>query len=109
MEQKYFELANTIVHNKFLKHSHWVTQATYPVTQETNKRRYLANLFFGRTILAHIAWKQKYFFCLLSISLQKTYPNMALTSSKKVDTKYTCALDHVDSSLKLSELSLVCK
>ena len=40
MEQKYFELANTIVHNKFLKHSHWVTQATYPVTQETNKRRY---------------------------------------------------------------------
>ena len=40
VEQKYFELANTIVHNKFLKHSHWVTQATYPVTQETNKRRY---------------------------------------------------------------------
>ena len=39
VEQKYFELANTIVHNKFLKHSHWVTQATYPVTQETNKRR----------------------------------------------------------------------
>ena len=40
VEQKYFELANTMVHNKFLKHSHWVTQATYPVTQETNKRRY---------------------------------------------------------------------
>ena len=39
VEQKYFELANTIVHNKLLKHSHWVTQATYPVTQETNKRR----------------------------------------------------------------------
>ena len=44
MEQKYFELANTIVHNKFLKHSHWVTQATYPVTQETNKRRYVKAL-----------------------------------------------------------------
>ena len=44
MEQKYFELANTIVHNEFLKHSHWVTQATYPVTQETNKRRYLEKI-----------------------------------------------------------------
>ena len=63
--QKYFELANTIVHSKFLKHSHWVTQATYPVTQETNKRRYWAKQM----------WKEWPFLC------HKTLPCQYSTSA----------------------------
>ena len=40
MDQKFFEWMNAFSRKKLLKHSHGVTQATYTVTQERDKRRY---------------------------------------------------------------------
>ncbi len=51
MGQKYLGYHYLVIYDKLLKHSHWVTQETYTVTQETKTRRYLAELgnigFFG--------------------------------------------------------------
>ena len=41
MDQNFFEWMNAFSRKKLLKHSHGVTQATYTVTQERDKRRYL--------------------------------------------------------------------
>ena len=40
MDQKFFEWMNAFSRKKLLKHSHGVTQATYTITQERDKRRY---------------------------------------------------------------------
>ena len=40
MGQKYLGYHYLVIYNKLLKHSHWVTQETYTVTQETKTRRY---------------------------------------------------------------------
>ena len=40
MGQKYLGYHFLAIYNKLLKHSHWVTQETYTVTQESMKRRY---------------------------------------------------------------------
>ena len=39
MDQKFLEWMNIMSHKKLLKHSLGVTQATYTVTQERDKRR----------------------------------------------------------------------
>ena len=40
MGQKYLGYHYLVIYDKLLKHSHWVTQETYTVTQESMKRRY---------------------------------------------------------------------
>ena len=40
MGQKYLGYHYLVIYDKLLKHSHWVTQETYTVTQETKTRRY---------------------------------------------------------------------
>ena len=41
MGQKYLGYHYLVIYHKLLRHSHWVTQETYTVTQETKTRRYI--------------------------------------------------------------------